>query len=325
LRHEGLTTNGHEFTRMNLQPSSLAELSNLLGCANTRGEKVSDVNLSKLNRVLEHTPEDMTVTVEAGLALRPLQAELGKRGQWLPIDPPHADKLTVSDLISRNVSGPRRFGYGTIGDYLIGMKAVLADGRVIQPGGKVVKNVAGYDLAKLFIGGRGTLGIVAEATFKLRPLPEAESFVAKTCASLEDANATIESVLNSEITPVVLDLHSALTSQLSIVLSFAGTREEVDWQMARAHEIGFKEKSSLEYEARFWAESATVQRISVLPSKIIEAIRELKGTAFVARAGNGIIYHRGAAADSKENLPLKLMQRLKDEFDPKHILPELPW
>jgi glycolate oxidase FAD binding subunit len=312
---------------MNLQPSSLSELSSLLACANTRDEKVSAVQLGKLNRVLEHTPEDMTVTVEAGITLQSMQTELARRGQCLPVDPPHSEKITIADLISLNASGPRRFGYGTVGDYLIGLKVVLADGRIIHPGGKVVKNVAGYDLAKLFIGGRGTLGVVAEATFKLRPLPEAESFIAKKCASLDEADASIEAVLNSELTPVVLDLHnvSLANPSSSLVLAFAGTRDEVDWQMAKAKELGFNEMASLNHETVFWAEAAPAQRLSVLPSRIVEAIKTLNGAPFVARAGNGIVYHRGAASSTKENLPVKLMQRLKDEYDPKHILPELPW
>lgn len=310
---------------MILQPNNVTELSHLLKCANERGEKFSSINLCALNRVLEHKAEDMAATVEAGMTLADFQKKLAARGQWLPIDPPHPDKFSIGDLLSRNLSGPHRFGYGTVGDYLIGLKVVLSDGRVIVSGGKVVKNVAGYDLAKLFIGSRGSLGVIVEATFKLRPLPEVENFVGKKCGSLTEADALIESVLNFELTPTVLDLHN-LGEQKSptLILGFAGTREEVDWQSVKARELSFSESTSLNYESQFWADTAPVHRLSVLPSKIIKMIQALKAVPFVARAGNGIIYYRGEKVPQKNELPAKLMQRLKQEFNPKNILPELP-
>ena len=111
----------------------------------------------------------MTATVEAGMSSG-LFRITRRAGQWLPIDPPNSDRTTIGDLLAHNLSGPRRFGYGTIRDYLIGIKVALANGEIIKAGGKVVKNVAGYDLCKLFIGAKHTLGIIVEATFKLRPL-----------------------------------------------------------------------------------------------------------------------------------------------------------
>src|SRR5262245_30076761 len=154
---------------MILRPASLKELSRGLSHACALGEKIERVDLSALNHVVEHAPQDLTVTVEAGITLLALQSELRKRAQWLPVDPPLAERLTIRELLEENASGPRRFGWGTIRDYLLGIKVTLADGRIIKSGGRVVKNVAGYDLAKLFVGSRGTLGVVAEATFKLRP------------------------------------------------------------------------------------------------------------------------------------------------------------
>jgi len=193
---------------MILHPSSLKDLSRGLSHAGALGEKIERVDLSGVSRVVEHAPEDLTVTVETGIALMALQAELGKCGQWLPVDPPRPERLTIRELLEENASGPRRFGSGTIRDYLIGVKIALADGRIIKSGGKVVKNVAGYDLAKLFIGSRGTLGVMAEATFKLRPLPEAEAFIQARCDSLDKAARLIGLALESELAPVVLDLHN---------------------------------------------------------------------------------------------------------------------
>src|SRR5437667_11463844 len=236
---------------MMLQPSSLKDLSRGLSHAGALGEKIERVELSALNRVVEHAPEDLTVTVETGLTLLALQTELGKRGQWLPIDPPRPERLTIRELLEENASGPRRFGWGTIRDYLIGIKVALADGRIIKSGGKVVKNVAGYDLAKVFIGSRGTLGVMAEATFKLRPWPEAEQFVQARCESLDKAASLIESAFDSELAPIVLDRHnlpvphSGSSSGFTLVLGFAGTREEVEWQIARSRGMGVGEPSNL--------------------------------------------------------------------------------
>jgi FAD/FMN-containing dehydrogenase len=325
---------------MKVKPANVAELTDLLADACAKGTKVSSFDLSALNRVLDHKSEDMTATVEAGVILADLQKQLAARGQWLPVDPPNSAQLGIGALLATNASGPRRFGFGTVRDYVIGIKAVLADGRAIRSGGKVVKNVAGYDLMKLFIGSRGSLGVIVEATFKLRPLPEMERFIEARCSRAEDAEKLIETVLDSELMPAVLDLHnlSPATCHLALVLGFAGTREEVEWQLAKAAELGFTQPSSLGYDKALATEATTIRKASVLPSKTVEFIRALSGAPFVARAGNGIIYHRGPPPGAPASLPAslenatlagrdagapRLAVRLKNEFDPKHILPDL--
>ncbi len=282
---------------------------------------------SETTRAWEHAPADMTVTVAAGMTLAALQGELGRQGQWLPVDPPNPERLTVGELINTNASGPRRFGYGTIRDYLLGITVASADGRVIHSGGRVVKNVAGYDLVKLFVGGRGSLGAVVEATFKLRPVPERERFTQARCESLQHADQLIEAVADSEITPVVFDLHRLRPSDgqgCIIVLGMAGTQEEVEWQAARAEELGFREPGSLEYEREFRGEAEGAQKLSILPSRLMEAVGGLPGVPLVARAGNGIIYYRGEPVPRQDELPLELLGRIKDAFDPNHLLPEMP-
>jgi FAD/FMN-containing dehydrogenase len=311
---------------MHLKPAHLDELKYLVACAHERGEKISSVDLAAFNRVLEHKAEDMTAAVEAGLTLSAFQAKLRERSQWLPIDPDAPETLTIADLLSRNASGPRRFGYGTIGDYLIGMKAVLADGTLIAPGGKVVKNVAGYDLAKLFVGGQGTLGIIVEATFKLRPIPETEQFIEQSFQSVEALRPSVEGILDSELTPIVFDLHNlSADSRYRIVLGFAGTKEEVEWQLEKARALGVGVAGSLDHNQRFWEEKTVPKKLSVLPSRIVDALPQLNHAPFVARAGNGIIFHRCDVGPQKSDLPLELFRRLKIEFDPKQIFPELKW
>ena len=143
------------------------------------------IGLRRLGRVLEHEPGDLTATAEAGITLDALQAALGTGGQWLPLDPPASATATLGGVLAANAAGPRRQGYGTARDLVIGMRVVAADGQLIRAGGKVVKNVAGYDLVKLYIGSLGTLGIIVDATLKLRPRPETEGACWATFATLE--------------------------------------------------------------------------------------------------------------------------------------------
>jgi FAD/FMN-containing dehydrogenase len=308
---------------MTLRPATLEELRAALARANAAGTRIESVDLSAVARLREHTPEDMTCTVEAGLTLGALQAQLGRAGQWLPIDPPDAERVTIGTLLDENLSGPRRFGYGTIREHLIGIGVVLAGGRFIRAGGKVVKNVAGYDLCKLFVGARGSLGVVVEATFKLRPLPAVERCVSAECATLEVLETLIGRVLDAPITPVVFDVHRLAGGPFILVLGFAGTRAEVGWQLARAAELGVAEPADLEHERAFWSSGVPATKLSVAPSKLVATLRSLGEAPFVARAGNGIIFHRGAARAPAPGIHDALSRRLKDTYDPKHILPEL--
>lgn len=312
---------------MRLQPDSPETLAAALRDA-PGGSRVESIDLSRLARVLEHTPEDLTVTVEAGCTLADLQRTLAARGQWLPIDPPHPGRLTIGALLDTNASGPRRCGHGTIRAHLIGLRAALADGRLIRSGGKVVKNVAGYDLLKLFVGARGTLGVIVEATFKLLPRPEAEAFVQHPCASLDEAGTLLDQLFESELTPTVLDLHQLHPGGApTLVLGVAGPREAVEWQLAEAARLGLTQPGRLDYEETFHATGQPAPRAcSVAPSRLIGTLRTLGDTAWVARAANGLLLHRSPApppAPAPDPAVLELSRRLKDTFDPRRLFPEL--
>lgn len=309
------------------RPVSKDEVAGMLASAHSKGARLGRLDLGALGRVLEHTPEDMTVTVEAGVFLDGLQRQLAAHRQWLALDPPLAERLSVSDLISGNHSGPRRFGFGTVRDHLIGIQVALADGRLVRSGGKVVKNVAGFDVMKLFVGGEDSLGIIVEATFKLLPLPDTEHFVVQHCDSPAEARRSLDTVLDSSLAPSVLDLHNVGCDAggLQVVLGFSGAYEDVDWQLAHAAKLGFNGSTTLDDERVFWNRpSSTVQKRSVLPSRVTEVIDELGATEFVARAGNGVVYHRGSAATPVANSTGALAQRLKATFDPLGILPPMP-
>ena len=145
------------------------------------------VDLSRYNRVLDFQPADLTATVEAGISLDSLQQKLAQGGKFLAIEAPVAARATIGGILASNASGPLRFGYGLPRDWLIGIGVVNAQGVETKAGGKVVKNVTGYDLGKLYTGSMGTLGVILEATFKLIPLPVASSALAAVFPSMETA------------------------------------------------------------------------------------------------------------------------------------------
>lgn len=167
------------------------------------------VQTHRLNEIVEYEPADLTVTVQAGMTLAELQARLRAEGQMLALDPAAADRATIGGLTSANASGPLRLMYGSARDLVIGTRVVNADGVVSKAGGRVVKNVAGYDLNKLYIGALGTVGIVVELSFKLHPLPQAEGMLVAAFASVEDAGAAIGALMRSALGPAAVELLDA--------------------------------------------------------------------------------------------------------------------
>jgi glycolate oxidase FAD binding subunit len=163
----------------------------------------------RLRGITDYTPADYVVAVRAGTPFRDLQAELAKHGQWLPVDPPGAGDATVGGIVAANRNGPRRLLWGAIRDMVIGIRAALPSGELIKAGGKVVKNVAGYDLAKLFIGSLGAVGILTEVTFKISPLPEAGLTVMVTLPDLGAARDLTAAVMRSYLLPSAMEAANA--------------------------------------------------------------------------------------------------------------------
>jgi glycolate oxidase FAD binding subunit len=156
----------------------------------------------RLARVREHAPSDQIVAVEGGMTLAALQDHLAPHGQRLALDPPLAERATVGGIVAANAFGPRRARFGAVRDLVIGMTVVRADGVVARGGGKVVKNVAGFDLPRLFCGSLGTLGLVAEVVFRLHPLPEASATVTVTGLGAPACRTLARAVLDARLEPV---------------------------------------------------------------------------------------------------------------------------
>lgn len=175
------------------------------GYGNRADREFIILSLERMSGVVEHSVGDLTVTVRAGTPLAALQEQLSERGQFLPLDPPRPELTTVGGAVVTGMTGPKRLKYGTVRDWVIGLRVVLADGRVIRTGGKVVKNVAGYDMNKLFVGSLGTLGIITECTFKLRPSPPAEILIFLDADDWEAVHRLSRRLLDSSLEPVAVE------------------------------------------------------------------------------------------------------------------------
>lgn len=163
------------------------------------------LSLAGLQAVVDYPARDMTVTVEAGMRVAELVQVLAREGQQWPIDVPRADHATVGGVIATNANGPRRYGYGSVRDYVIGISAVDGTGRPFKGGGRVVKNVAGYDFCKLLTGSLGTLGVLTQATLRLRPLPETSAWRGCVAANLETLDRLLDSLAASRTSPVAIE------------------------------------------------------------------------------------------------------------------------
>lgn len=164
------------------------------------------LDLTGLAKIVDYTPRDMTIFVEAGVRIAHLAATLDTEGQHLPIDVPRARDATLGGVVATNWSGPRRFGYGTMRDYVIGIHAVDGRGIAFKGGGRVVKNVAGYDLCKLLTGSLGTLGVITQIALKVKPRPEQSATLVAACADLATADKMLNRLVHLAAPPIAIDL-----------------------------------------------------------------------------------------------------------------------
>jgi glycolate oxidase FAD binding subunit len=281
------------------------------------------VGTRRLNRIVEHEPGDLTATVEAGVTMDALQTALGAKGQWVSLDPPLPGRATLGGVLAANGSGPRRYLYGTARDVVIGLRVVAPDGEIVRSGGKVVKNVAGYDLVKLYVGSLGTLGLVVEATLRLRPLPEADRACWAAFADLASAGPAVRAAMASDLVPHAIELLDAEAAGACgivaegagavVLLGFDGLRSTVTWQLGEAErllrEAGARAVTSLDDQASLATltrvrdvragvpEPLAMARAALLPTHVApfmaEAAAGVRATGLrlvaAAHAGNGIV------------------------------------
>lgn len=209
------------------------------------------LSLEHFNQILEFEPQDLVVKVQAGCRLATLQARLAQDGLSLPIDPPWQDMATLGGIVSSHESGPLRFCHGTIRDYLIGISLIQPDGAWTKFGSRVVKNVTGYDMCKLYTGAFGTLGVLLDFYLKLKPLPPSEKTVVVKFKGLAEAAQALSRLLSSPLLPAAVELlnpaaldfmnHSLSLTQgdsgYAVVLRFGDVENSVQWQVEQLEKL----------------------------------------------------------------------------------------
>jgi glycolate oxidase FAD binding subunit len=255
------------------------------------------VDLRRLDQVIDYPARDMTITVQAGITVARLQEVLRAEGQQLPIDVPDPERATLGGVIAANVSGPRRYAYGTLRDYVIGISVVNDRGEETKAGGRVVKNVAGYDLMKLYTGSLGTLGIITQVTLKLKPLVEELESIAFDC-SRECLGPGLDLVHRTQTRPVSVEARGD-NSGWRVVVGFEGSAEAVRWQVQRLSDElaadGFSALPAgfLPYNPAAPRPGAMICRVNLPPSAVADycqcALTAAPGAAVSAHAANGIV------------------------------------
>jgi glycolate oxidase FAD binding subunit len=235
------------------------------------------VRTERLARIVEHVPADMVVVVEAGSTLAALQAALAAHGQQLALDPPSPERATIGGLVATGGFGPRRARYGTMRDLIIGVTLVRADGAVARGGGKVVKNVAGFDLPKVACGSLGTLGMIATASFRLHPLPQASSTVLVSGITADAVVALVAASRNAQLEPTsTVALSTPDTrDRFDVGLRFEGFSRGVEQQVARMVELARATGAPAEpladdATAAFWHRHDAVRTASPLRVRVAD-------------------------------------------------------
>jgi glycolate oxidase FAD binding subunit len=290
------------------------------------------LSLSALNRVIDYPARDMTITVEAGITMDQLAGTLATERQWLPIDTPYSPTATIGGVMATAWSGARRYGYGTMRDYVIGMSAVDGRGDTFKAGGRVVKNVAGYDFCKLMTGSLGTLGVITQITLKIKPLPESSAFLVCDVHDLRMADRLTAAIVDSGTTPSAVEILTGpawrdgtplglLTAGGvgRLVVGLDGTTAEVDWMLARLtaewESLGVTASRSIcgQQAGELWkalcdfslnGESPLVIKASMVPSRAVqfaELVLSIDPQASIQiHAGDGIVVARFANFDAGE-------------------------
>ena len=300
-----------------------------------------ELHTSGLDRVNEHSPADMVVSVEAGITLEAVQAELARSGQFLPIDPFNSPGHTIGGLLAIGWSGPLRLRFGSARDFLIGIRVALPDGRVASAGGRVVKNVSGYDLMKLHYGAMGTIGVIVAASFKVFPKPLHDVTVESRGGWPE-----VDRALDLALPPVALEMFS----DGRVLARFFGSPDAVK---ATAAGLGWDEADGSIWDKHAESAPARWARIAAPPERLrgileslpskstwwaspgagiahwsFENTKDLVAARSAAEAAGGSLVLLAAPDDVKTQVgawgtapeTLEVMRRLKDAFDPDNVL-----
>jgi glycolate oxidase FAD binding subunit len=281
----------------------------------TPGRPGVAIGTTAISRLIDYPHADMTITVEAGMTLGTLGAILAREQQRLLLDAPFPDRATLGGIYATNTSGPRRFGAGRPRDQIIGVSFVTSQGVVVRGGGRVVKNVAGYDLPKLLTGSLGTLGIITQLTLKVRPIPE-RSAVAWACFRTHQAAVdTLDRLNVSETRPIAIELLNAPAAaavaesrglpsgQTTLAIGYEESARAVSWQLDRLkNELKHSDLTIVDENqtSPLWSSLIEFQAMAIGPLSFVANVRPSSVVSFVAsldpsiwtvqaHAGNGIV------------------------------------
>jgi glycolate oxidase FAD binding subunit len=296
-----------------MRPSTIDEASELLAAASREGRRVrigEDLATDGLDRVLEHEAGDLTCTVEAGIRLSALQATLAEAGQRLSLDPP--GDPTIGACLARRLSGPLSHRFGTPRDLVLGVTLVLGDGTVASSGGKVVKNVAGYDLGKLVCGSEGRLGLIARVALRLHPLPAAS---ATLVVETDDTVSVVATLRRSSLQPSALDLLHP--GRVAVLFEGAEAAVEAQLQSARALVGGTTSEPTVWDESRD-RQGRSLGRLAFPPGELRDVLRTLDEA--VVRPAAGIAYVPRRVGGVPPAPVRRLHRALYAQFDPAGVL-----
>lgn len=315
------------------RPRNAAELCRVLAAANDRALAVAPrgggamlhlgnpierldlvVDLAALNSIVSHNAADLTLVVEAGITLAALRRALAEQAQFLGLDAPLPDRATIGGILASGASGPLKWHYGSPRDLVIGMQVALPDGRLTHSGGQVVKNVSGYDMARLHVGGLGTLGVITEVSFKLTPMPRRESTLVARFTDAQSCIAAALGVFNSSVMPLAMTAYDAAVgaridsgdAAQTLAVRLGARPRTLQRMENETHAILSKRSASidrLDDAADLWErladfgwqpdyQPAMSARIALLPTQIpliAEALSRDEGAAIVSQPGYGMI------------------------------------
>jgi glycolate oxidase FAD binding subunit len=248
------------------------------------------LSTERLDRIVEHVWGDLTVTVEAGCTVAKLQEALAVHGQRLAVDVLWPDRATIGGILSTNDSGVLRLRYGALRDLVIGVTLALADGTLAESGGKVVKNVAGYDLPKLATGAMGTLGVITQAVFRLHPLPRSSRTLVMRAPDLATMEWLILAIQDSKLAHSALQLRMSAGSEPEADLLLEGTDAGIEAQHALVVKLAQNASVTVASDAahsdgvwrtrqELWDESGAIAKFSVLPGDIARTIATILETS----------------------------------------------
>jgi len=262
----------------------------------------------RLDRVIEHAAADLVVRAESGVRLSDLQAQLAGASQRLSLDPPEPG-ATLGGIVAAAASGPRRHRFGAPRDLLLGITVALADGTVAKAGGKVVKNVAGYDLGKLFTGSLGTLGVIVELAFRLHPLPQARAWIVAQLETPEAATLAVLDLLGSTLVPSAVELDWTPGEPVRLGILFEGRLPGVEAQAEAARTLlgqGVVNETAFDVAAARTAPALELQ-IAALPADLTVVLNNVRDAArergltprVSGRAGLGVLLASFGNADAE--------------------------